>query len=89
MRLAFRREPGTIRAEFLPAIGPGLERQPFIERLRCEIEAGTTALMRRAYAERPDLPMSALVAERLAEPPVDPADCAAMEAPPAPVVAPS
>ncbi len=86
-RQAFRREPGTIRAEFLPVIGPGLEREPFLERLRCEIEAGTTALMRRAYEERPDLPMSALVAARLAEPPVDPRSCAEPGAP-APVVAP-
>jgi 1-acyl-sn-glycerol-3-phosphate acyltransferase len=82
---AFRREPGTIRADFLPAIGPGLEREPFLDRLRCEIETGTMALMRRAYAERPDLPVSPLMATRLAEPPVDPADCAEA-GDPAPVI---
>jgi 1-acyl-sn-glycerol-3-phosphate acyltransferase len=82
---AFRREPGTIRAEFLPPIGPGLEREPFLDRLRCEIEAGTMALMRRAYAERPTLPVSELMAQRLAEPPVAPADCAEA-GDPAPVI---
>ena len=80
-RKAFRREPGTIRAEFLPAIGPGLERVPFLERLRCEIEAGSMALLRAAYGERADLPISDLVAERLAEPIVDPADCVVVPSP--------
>lgn len=74
-RKAFRREPGTICAEFLPPIPPGLEREPFLERLRCEIEAGSMALLREAYAERPELPMTALVRERLAEPQMDPREC--------------
>lgn len=83
---AFRREPGTIRAQFLPVIGPGLEREPFLNRLRCEIEAGSTQLMREAFEDRPDLPMSDLVAQRLAEPAVDPAVCASDENAPAPIV---
>ncbi|WP_185983729.1 lysophospholipid acyltransferase family protein [Aureimonas mangrovi] len=66
-RKAFKREPGTIRARFMPAIGPGLPREPFIAQLREEIEAGSNDLMRQAYAERPDLPMSELVRDRLAE----------------------
>ncbi|MFD2236674.1 lysophospholipid acyltransferase family protein [Aureimonas populi] len=66
-RKAFRREPGTIRAEFLPVIGPGLEREAFLGRLRDEIETASLALMRAAYAERADLPMSDLVRARLAE----------------------
>ncbi len=66
-RQAVRREPGTIRAEFLPPIGPGLRRQPFIDLLRDRIEARSDDLLRQAFRERPDLPMSSLVAERLGE----------------------
>ncbi len=67
-RQAVRREPGTIRAEFLPPIPPGLEREPFIAELRDRIEARSLDLVKAAYAERPDLPVSALVAALLADP---------------------
>ncbi|WP_279481877.1 lysophospholipid acyltransferase family protein [Aureimonas sp. SK2] len=67
-RQAVRREPGTIRAEFLDAIPPGLEREPFISELRDRIEARSLDLIKAAYAERPDLPVSSLVARLLVDP---------------------
>ena len=67
-RQAVRREPGTIRAEFLEPIPPGLEREPFIGELRDRIEARSLDLVKRAYAERPDLPKSDLVTRLLADP---------------------
>jgi 1-acyl-sn-glycerol-3-phosphate acyltransferase len=66
-RQAVRREPGTIRAEFLEPIPPGLKRMPFIAMLRERIETRSLDFLRDAFTERPDLPMSPLVAERLAE----------------------
>ncbi|MBB3996271.1 lysophospholipid acyltransferase family protein [Aureimonas pseudogalii] len=66
-RQAVRREPGTIRAEFLELIPPGLKRMPFIATLRERIETRSLDFLRDAFTERPDLPMSPLVAERLAE----------------------
>uniref|UniRef100_UPI00078555D4 lysophospholipid acyltransferase family protein n=1 Tax=Aureimonas sp. AU4 TaxID=1638163 RepID=UPI00078555D4 len=64
-RQAVRRQPGTIRAEFLEPIAPGLERETFVATLRERVEARSLELMRRAYAEHPDLPMSELVALHL------------------------
>jgi 1-acyl-sn-glycerol-3-phosphate acyltransferase len=64
-RQAFRREPGTIRAEFLPPIEPGTPRDELIGNLRGAIEARSLDFVRDAYRERSDLPMSPLVAEKL------------------------
>lgn len=66
-RQAVRREPGTIHAEFLEPIGPGLGRQAFLDLLRERIEVRSFDLLRQAFVESPDLPMSPLVAERLRE----------------------
>ncbi|WP_182085137.1 1-acyl-sn-glycerol-3-phosphate acyltransferase [Aureimonas sp. ME7] len=65
-RQAVRRQPGTIHAEFLDPIPPGLAREPFIAALRDRVEERSLALLKQAYAERPDLPVSPLVAELLA-----------------------
>ncbi|RIY00007.1 1-acyl-sn-glycerol-3-phosphate acyltransferase [Aureimonas flava] len=67
-RQAVRREPGTIRAQFLEPIPPGLNRETFIAALRDRIEERSLDLVRSAYAERPDLPVSPLVARLLADP---------------------
>lgn len=67
-RRRFLRRPGTIRAEFLPAIEPGLEREDFLARLKDEIEGRSNALLRDAFAERSDLPRSAAIEARLREP---------------------
>lgn len=64
-RQAFYRRPGTIRAQFLPQIEPGLDRAVFLARLTDEIETRSFELIRLAYEEQPDLPMSKLVASRL------------------------
>ncbi|WP_062227093.1 lysophospholipid acyltransferase family protein [Aureimonas frigidaquae] len=64
-RQAFYRRPGTIRAEFLDPIAPGLDKPAFLARLTDEIEARTLDLIRQAYAEQPDLPVSKLLASRL------------------------
>ncbi len=64
-RQAVRRQKGTIRAEFLEPIGPGLARDELLAALREPIEARSDALMRRALAETPTLPVSPLLAERL------------------------
>ena len=64
-RQAFYRRPGTIRAQFLPPIEPGLDRADFLARLTDEIEERTIELIRLAYEEQPGLPMSKLVASRL------------------------
>ncbi|MBB3952086.1 lysophospholipid acyltransferase family protein [Aureimonas jatrophae] len=68
-RQAVRRQPGTIRAEFLEPIAPGLEREAFVALLRERVEARSLALMRQAYVEHPDLPMSELVAVHLGRAP--------------------
>lgn len=66
-RRAFRREPGTIRAEFLPPIAPGLSREDFLAELSARIETRTAALMRQALAERPDLAVSDRLKARLSD----------------------
>ncbi|WP_102960909.1 lysophospholipid acyltransferase family protein [Mangrovicella endophytica] len=65
-RRKFVRRPGTIRAEFLTVIPPGLERDDFLERVSFEIEIRSDALIRKAFEESRDLPMSELVKARLA-----------------------
>lgn len=57
--------PGTIRVRFLPPIAPGLARPPFLERLKEAVEGAALDLLRTAYDERPDMPMSSAVAEAL------------------------
>lgn len=41
----FRRTPGLVVFEFLPAIPPGLKRAEFMERLETELEAASRALL--------------------------------------------
>lgn len=43
-RRTFLRRPGTIVVEFLPAIPPGLRREPFMTTLEAQIEAASDAL---------------------------------------------
>jgi 1-acyl-sn-glycerol-3-phosphate acyltransferase len=49
-RRSFRRYPGLVRVEFLPAIEPGLDRQAFYDRLQDAIETRTAELV--AMGER-------------------------------------
>lgn len=65
----FKRRPGTVRAEFLPALPPGLDRHALLRGLKGAIETRSLELLRQAYRERRDLPMSETVAERLREEP--------------------
>ncbi|MCW4116560.1 1-acyl-sn-glycerol-3-phosphate acyltransferase [Aurantimonas sp. MSK8Z-1] len=64
-----RRPPGTIRAEFLPPIEPGLDRATFIARLEAVIEGRTAELVREAFAENPRLPKTPQVERILEEAP--------------------
>lgn len=64
-RKAVRRQPGAIRAEFLPPIGPGLTREALLRELGGRIEARSDALMRRALLDHPALPVSPLLAAHL------------------------
>jgi 1-acyl-sn-glycerol-3-phosphate acyltransferase len=50
-RRAFRRLPGTIVAEFLPPIQPGLGKEAFLQRLQADIEAATARLIAEGEAE--------------------------------------
>ena len=66
-RDSFHRRAGTVRVEFLPALPPGLDRHQMLRGLKGSIEARENALLCAAYRERADLPMTELVAARLAE----------------------
>jgi len=50
-RRAFRRLPGTIVAEFLPPIPPGLDKDAFLQRLQSDIETATARLIAEGEAE--------------------------------------
>jgi 1-acyl-sn-glycerol-3-phosphate acyltransferase len=50
-RRAFRRLPGTIVAEFLPPIAPGLGKEEFLQRLQADIETATARLIAEGEAE--------------------------------------
>jgi 1-acyl-sn-glycerol-3-phosphate acyltransferase len=50
-RHSFLRYPGTIVAEFLDPILPGLPRQEFMDKLQSSIEAASKRLAEEAYAE--------------------------------------
>ena len=50
-RRAFRRLPGTIVAEFLPPIEPGLGKDAFLQRLQDDIESATARLVAEGKAE--------------------------------------
>ncbi|MEF2071382.1 lysophospholipid acyltransferase family protein [Consotaella aegiceratis] len=67
-RRQFIRRPGTVVAAFLPPIQPGLERDVFLSRLRQAIEGRSVDLLREAYRDQPDLPVSPEVSARLADP---------------------
>ncbi|SKA18467.1 lysophospholipid acyltransferase family protein [Consotaella salsifontis] len=66
-RRSFMRWPGTVEAQFLPPLPPGLYRDAFLPPLRAAIEERSTEMLRDAYRGRTDLPMNALVRERLTE----------------------
>lgn len=51
--------PGVARAQFLPAIPPGLDTPQFARRLEDDIEAATRALLGRAYREGLSRPLDA------------------------------
>ncbi|MEF2553667.1 lysophospholipid acyltransferase family protein [Aurantimonas sp. A2-1-M11] len=55
-RRTFVRRPGTIRAEYLPVIEPGMNRGDFLSHLRDSIETRSTDLMAEAYARDGHLP---------------------------------
>ena len=57
-RHAFLRRPGTIRADYLPVIEPGLNRADFLSHLRDSIETRSADLMAEAYASDGHLPAS-------------------------------
>jgi len=59
-RQTFRRYPGTIVVEYLPAIAPGLGRDAFMARLETAIQGGTDALIAEAHAAGQGLPMAPL-----------------------------
>ncbi len=66
-RRKFLRYPGTIVIEFLPAIPPGLDPRRFMERLQVDIETASDRLMIEAASARPQPPLPAETAARLAE----------------------
>ena len=66
-RRKFLRYPGTIVVEFLPAIPPGLDARRFMERLQADIETAADRLMLEAASARPQPPLPAEAAARLAE----------------------
>ncbi|MBC8129597.1 MAG: 1-acyl-sn-glycerol-3-phosphate acyltransferase [Rhizobiaceae bacterium] len=66
-RDSFVRRPGTVLAEFLPAIPPGLKRHDLIRALKETIEGRSLDMLRQAYRERRDLPMNDVIAELLRE----------------------
>ncbi|MDD7909474.1 lysophospholipid acyltransferase family protein [Pseudovibrio exalbescens] len=53
-RHRFFRFPGTITAEILPPIEPGLEQKEFLERLERDIETASDRLFEEAAAATPD-----------------------------------
>jgi 1-acyl-sn-glycerol-3-phosphate acyltransferase len=50
-RRSFRRFPGTVRAEVLDPIPPGLDRQTFADRLREDVETATARLVAQGRRE--------------------------------------
>ena len=65
-RRSFRRRPGTIRAQIMPVIAPGLSRSDFLERLREMIETRSSELLAEAFERYGHLPKNAEARERLA-----------------------
>lgn len=66
-RRKFLRFPGTIRAEFLPAIEAGLDKEVFMQRLIRETEAGCDRILLDIAAGPNPPPMPATAQRRLAE----------------------
>lgn len=66
-RDSFVRRAGTVRAEFMPVLAPGLDRHALLRGLKSAIEGRSLDLLRQAYRERDDLPMTEAVAGRLRE----------------------
>jgi 1-acyl-sn-glycerol-3-phosphate acyltransferase len=53
-RRRFLRFPGTIVVEFLPAIAPGMKREPFLRELEARIETATDRLVAEAARQQPE-----------------------------------
>ena len=57
-RHSFMRRPGTVVIEFLPPLGPGLDKRCFMTAIENAIEPATNALVKQALADDPDLDRS-------------------------------
>ncbi|WP_144222724.1 lysophospholipid acyltransferase family protein [Mesorhizobium amorphae] len=66
-RRKFLRFPGTIKARFLPAIPPGLDREEFMQRLIGETEAACDEFLIEAAKSDDAPPLPPTAANRLAE----------------------
>ncbi|MBX3597912.1 MAG: 1-acyl-sn-glycerol-3-phosphate acyltransferase [Rhizobiaceae bacterium] len=66
-RRKFLRYPGTIRAEFLPAIPPGLDKKTFMARLIGETEAAADRILIETSKDAVKPPYHSPAKERLAE----------------------
>lgn len=66
-RRKFLRYPGTIKAQLLPPIPPGLEREEFMRRLIGETEAACDALLVEAANSKNPPPMPPTAAKRLSQ----------------------
>ncbi|MGC4026118.1 MAG: 1-acyl-sn-glycerol-3-phosphate acyltransferase [Mesorhizobium sp.] len=64
-RRKFLRYPGTIRAEFLPAIPPGLEKEEFMRRLVGETEQAADRILLETSEDSVRPPMPPTAEERL------------------------
>src|SRR4029077_16404398 len=64
-RRKFLRYPGTIKARFLPAIPPGLNKEEFMERLMGETEAACDRLLVEGSQAPTPPPMPPTAARRL------------------------
>lgn len=65
-RRKFLRFPGTIRARFLPAIPPGLEKDEFMRRLMAETEAACDAILVETSKDKDCPPLPPTAKARLA-----------------------
>lgn len=67
-RRSFRKHPGTIVVEFLPAIPPGLDSKAFLAGLEAAIEGASDALLRESAAAARPPPLPPEARARLAVP---------------------
>jgi len=66
-RRKFLRHPGTIRARFLPAIEPGLDKDEFMRRLIEATERACDEILVETAKAEPTLPLPPTAVERLAQ----------------------